>query len=49
MAAINCGKRITCRYHAWTYALDGRLIAVPHRETFEAFDTARAFAATLPG
>jgi phenylpropionate dioxygenase-like ring-hydroxylating dioxygenase large terminal subunit len=43
----NCSKRITCRYHAWTYALDGRLIAVPHRETFEAFDTKQYGLATL--
>jgi carnitine monooxygenase subunit len=34
----NCGGRITCPYHAWTYALDGRLIGVPQRETFRNFD-----------
>jgi phenylpropionate dioxygenase-like ring-hydroxylating dioxygenase large terminal subunit len=37
----NCGGRITCPYHAWTYALDGRLIGVPQRETFRNFDASR--------
>lgn len=42
-----CGKRITCRYHGWTYALDGRLIGVPHRDSFEAFDLKQYGLATL--
>ncbi len=36
----NCGKRITCPYHAWTYGLDGRLVALS-RETFHNLDTSR--------
>ena len=37
----HCGRRITCPYHAWTYALDGRLVAVPGRDAFAGLDTAR--------
>lgn len=37
----HCGRRITCPYHAWTYALDGRLIAVPQSDAFKGIDRQR--------
>jgi phenylpropionate dioxygenase-like ring-hydroxylating dioxygenase large terminal subunit len=43
----HCGRRITCPYHAWSYALDGRLIGVPNREAFSGLDTSRHGLATL--
>lgn len=32
--------KIQCPYHAWTYGLDGRLVAAPHMEGVGGFDTA---------
>jgi len=34
-----CKSRIVCPYHAWTYDLQGRLIGVPERQGYDAFDT----------
>ncbi len=33
-----CSSRIVCPYHAWTYDLAGRLVGVPQRERYDAFD-----------
>ena len=37
----HCGKRITCGYHAWSYALDGRLVGIPNRAQFKGLDVTR--------
>ena len=31
----NCGHRIVCPYHAWSYELDGRLVATPKTQGFD--------------
>lgn len=34
----HCGKRIACPYHRWTYALDGALVGVPHRDDYRGLE-----------
>lgn len=34
----NCGTRINCPYHAWSYGLTGHLMGVPHRRSFPGFN-----------
>ncbi len=35
-----CAKAFVCRYHGWTYGLDGTLRHVPHEHGFPGLDTA---------
>ncbi len=43
----HCGARIACPYHRWTYALDGRLVAVPQLKTYPGLDPAAHGLASL--
>jgi phenylpropionate dioxygenase-like ring-hydroxylating dioxygenase large terminal subunit len=45
-----CGsaKAFACRYHAWTYDLRGKLVHVPHAQTFPTLDTSSRGLVPLP-
>src|SRR6218665_937788 len=42
------GGRVSCPYHAWTYTLDGALLAVPRQETFAGLQKAEHGLVRLP-
>lgn len=36
--ASGCASRLTCRYHAWTYDLEGNLLGIPGKQDFGGLD-----------
>ncbi len=45
---VQCTARMVCPYHAWTYGLDGKLLALPRPETFTGIDKSSHSLVELP-
>jgi len=43
-----CAARLVCPYHAWTYALDGQLLALPRADAFPDLDKSEFGLRRLP-
>lgn len=40
--------RVSCPYHAWTFALDGQLVGIPRQETFPSADKSQLGLIAMP-
>lgn len=45
---VQCAKMLVCPYHAWTYRLDGKLLALPRPDTFPGLDKSENSLIELP-